>query len=91
MTTPEEAVTRVTDLPGFLTFLEALAHDRRAADHQAASAETAFGHAAGGWENGDIAGFLEATAAALRDGGIGDAVPSWREFAEILLAGKYYE
>ena len=43
-----------------------------------------------GWENTRVADFLEAMGAWARDSRLGEA-PSWRAFAQLLLAGKGYE
>jgi hypothetical protein len=49
-----------------------------------------FGAVANGWENPRLGHFLEATGAWARDARLGEP-PSWRAFAQLLLAGKGYE
>jgi class 3 adenylate cyclase len=44
-----------------------------------------------GWENRELAAFLEAMAAWLRDMGESGAEPTWQSFGEILIAASMYE
>ncbi|WP_332876662.1 DUF7660 family protein [Massilia sp. S19_KUP03_FR1] len=83
----------VVDEPTFLTFVEALADDRRRADRAVARA---VGEAQNGWENDSIQDFLEAGHAWAQDStfgaeqGLASAAP-WKKFAVFLYAGKIYE
>jgi len=85
----------VSDFDSFVRFVGWLARDR--AD-EVAKEKLAPSHPMGpgvnGWENSTIEAFLEAAAAwatDMRDKSKQEPVPSWREFAFILHAGKTYE
>ena len=93
-----EMAERVDSRDSFLRFVQALAADAEAAD--AESKRTADGKinlSPRGWENGRVAAFLGAMSAwaSGNSGMTGKPVvpehPSWRAFAEILHAGKFYE
>jgi hypothetical protein len=87
----------VHDRESFLTFVAALAADRRAS----AAAETTapsspYGPAAGGWENITIEDFLEAALSWAESTGMGESQglpvgPTWSGFAAFLYCGKIYE
>jgi hypothetical protein len=92
--TPEELIDEVRDFRSFLDFVHALADERRAADEEASRDPMVAAYGAPrGWQNADIASFLEAAAAcAHAHGGEGPGPPaSWRAFAEFLHGGKVYE
>ena len=91
MDRPEQLLDNVRSRDDFLRFLDALVADYEAMERaEANSPSSPFGGAAHGWENGRIGGFLESMGAWARDTRLGDA-PSWRAFAQLLLAGKSYE
>ena len=91
MDSPERFLERVASRADFLSFLDAL-H----ADYESMQADEAdppaspFRPAARGWENVRLGDFLGAMRAWARDADVEEA-PSWRAFAELLLAGKAYE
>lgn len=91
----EELLAHVVDRESFIAFVEALAAERRQAEHL--EKEQPLRYQLGGalgWENGDIADFLEAALAYFQEGSLGPApepVPSWRMFAEFLYCGKIIE
>src|SRR5258706_13437717 len=93
-----EMAEKVDSKESFLRFVEALAEDAAAA--HAESDRTPDGKvnlSPSGWENGSIESFLDAMAAwATANSGITrkpivSKHASWRAFAEILHAGKFYE
>jgi hypothetical protein len=82
----------------FLRFVQALAEDATAADSEPErTADGKLNLSPRGWENGSVAAFLGAMSAwASGNSGLtGEPFvpeqPSWRKFAEILHAGKFYE
>jgi hypothetical protein len=81
----------VVDRETFLVFLRELARDREvAAAQERAHPSSPYGPDAGGWENRSIEAYLEACAAWATDQPVSSSA-SWRAFAEVLLAGKFYE
>jgi hypothetical protein len=93
---PEELVNEVESRETFIRFLEALAEDWEDEKRiEKVRPSPPYSSGALGWENGTIGAFLEAAAAcgaATSDmGGIQPNANAWREAAEIILAGKYYE
>jgi hypothetical protein len=91
---PEElfdAADSVESKEDFLRFVEGLQcdfEDSRQKEKEAPS--NPYGAAANGWNNTDIAGFLEAMRAWAVDAKT-DPAPSWRLFAKMLHNGKLYE
>lgn len=89
----EELLEQVDSKASFLAFVSALGADWESS--QVAEREkpsSPHGPDAGGWENPGLGGFLEAMQAWTTD--MGDRVPStpsWKTFATMLLAAKYYE
>jgi hypothetical protein len=91
MDSPEKLFDRVESRDDFLEFLDALRADYEAMiAAEAESPSSPFGGAAHGWENARLGGFLEAMGAWARDSRLSET-PSWRAFAQLLLAGKGYE
>jgi hypothetical protein len=82
---PEDIIDNIDSLESFLTFVKALEDDARLDESRP--------HACGtrGWENGTIEAFLEAMHAWATDSGALPSVPTWRDVAQLLLAGKIYE
>lgn len=80
-----ERVERVDSRDGLIEFVRALRRDLEGSDAD--------------WENPDLPRYLGAVAAWLEDmdgyfANRGEAVPdppSWRLFAQVLIAAKYYE
>lgn len=93
MMTLNEQLEAVVDETTFLSFVAALAEDRRAT---VASPVDGFGRDGHGWENSTIEGFLEAAHAWAEDSefgsrqGLASASP-WKKFAVFLYCGKIYE
>jgi len=88
-----ELAERVDSKETFLEFVAALR-----ADWDASRAEetehpsSPYSPAVRGWENSDLGHFLEAMERWTED--MGERVarqPSWRTFADMLMAGKIYE
>ena len=77
-----EQLEAVTDEATFLTFVQALANDRRADGKS--------------WENNSIEDFLEAAGGWADDYGFGvkqglSAASPWKKFAVFLYCGEIYE
>jgi hypothetical protein len=92
--TPEELLDRVTDRNSFIAFVSALAAERQEA--QRLERQEPIRYQLGGalgWQNGDIASFLEAALCYFESGPYHqpEAVPNWRVFAEFLYCGKIIE
>lgn len=87
------ALEQVDSRATFFDFVAALRASLAAsAAAEAAAPSSAFAPDAFGWENPDLAGFLEALEAGGRSQGDRiPAEPSWRAFAELLWIGKIYE
>jgi len=88
---PFELIEKVNSLETFLDFLKALMLDKRDEDekeNKEASSPYASGH--NGWENNDIASFLDAMHAGTEDNEFSKKA-SWKNFAEIIYMGKIYE
>ncbi len=85
----------VTDKASFITFVKALAEERRQAEKM--ERENPVYYQLGGaldWQNGDISAFLWAGLECFEDRPSKEVVPeepSWRGFAEFLYFGKIYE
>ena len=82
------ALERVVDEQSFVAFLEALHADWRQ--------DVAAPERPGGWEQGDIGGFLDAAVAwavASRRAPLlpAPATNPWRRCADIIAAGAFYE
>jgi len=89
---PEHLISRVNSKETFLEFLKALESDWNKEQEMSKGAQLApFLPGALGWENRSVGGFLEAMHAWACDAQWLDDEPSWRMFAELLLAGKSYE
>jgi hypothetical protein len=57
---------------------------------EAKAPSSPYGPSANGWANARLGPFLEAMGARARDTGV-EETPTWRAFAQLLLAGKGYE
>jgi hypothetical protein len=92
MKTLGELLTRSSPVDDFLRFLDALYTDYKEMESKEANkASPPYGPAANGWENVQLDRFLEAMGAWARAPyGLAEA-PSWRAFAQLLLAAKSYE
>jgi hypothetical protein len=91
MDSPEDLLDQIESRDDFLRFLDVLGADCQAMEAgERKSPSSPFGSPRNGWENTRLAAFLEAMGAWARDSRLGEA-PSWRAFAQLLLAGKGYE
>ena len=93
-----EMAKQVDSKESFLRFVQALAEDVEAADAEPErTADGKLNLSPRGWENGSVSAFLGAMSAwAAGNSGITgkpmvSEQASWRAFAQILHAGKYYE
>lgn len=88
-----ELAHRVDSKETFLEFVAALRADWEASRVEASAQPSApYGPSAREWENPDLGRFLEAMQAWTED--MGERVPpqpTWRTFADILMAAKTYE
>jgi len=92
----EDALANVTDYQSFLAFVQALVDDwADEVEKEKLQLSPPYGPGANGWENGTIGTYLSAAlSCALDNTGPSnklDKKPSWREFADFLYWGKYYE
>ncbi len=91
---PEDLLERVVDRDSFIAFARELAAERWEAEQMERDDPVAFSlGGALGWQNGDIAGFLEAALRYFEPSPLWrpEDRPSWRMFAEFLHFGKIYE
>jgi hypothetical protein len=90
----DEHLEAVRDRDTFIAFVDALAAERRRAE-QLEAAEPARYQLGGalGWQNADIASFLDAALAYFTPKPFHEpeTAPSWRMFAEFLWCGKIIE
>ena len=88
-----ELAQRVDSKETFLEFVAALRADWKASRvEEGAHPSSHYSPAARGWENPDLGRFLEAMQAWTED--MGERIapqPSWRTFADMLMAAKIYE
>jgi hypothetical protein len=88
-----EVADRVDSKETFLEFVAALRADLEASRiEENPQPSSPYSAAAGGWENSDLGRFLAAMHAWTED--MGDRIepqPSWRMFADMLMAAKIYE
>ncbi len=82
---PEDLIDSIDSRESFLAFVRALAGDTRLDESRSYAAGTR------GWENGTVESFLEAMQAWAADCSSLPSTPTWRDMAQLLLAGKYYE
>ena len=89
---PEELLDSISSRESFIQFLEALIADRyHLIGQEKVVPSSPYSAEANGWENSSIENFLEAMQAWAKDSQALNAEPSWRGFAQLLLAGKSYE
>jgi hypothetical protein len=93
-----EMAEKVDSKESFLKFVQALAEDAENAFAQPVITADGYKNLSpNGWENGSIASFLGAMSAwAAGNSGLTgkpfvSEQASWRDFAEILHSGKFYE
>ena len=88
-----ELAERVDSKETFLEFVAALRADREASRaEETEHPSSPYSPAARGWENPELGRFLEAMQAWTE--GSGERIagePSWRTFADMLMAAKIYE
>lgn len=92
--TPDDLLEVVHDRESFIAFVQALAEQRRRAEKmEQENVDPHRLHGELGWENGDIASFLEAALYYFKPRPLDPpaAEPSWRMFAEFLYFGKIIE
>lgn len=81
---------KVNSKQTFLDFIEALKNDKLDEEEkEKIKPSDDFSSGANGWENGTISSFLDAIHAFGE--GKGEEPPSWKTFALLMYAGKFYE
>jgi hypothetical protein len=89
---PHELAVQVNSKETFLVFLKSLHDDWEASIAvERAQSSSPYGPSARGWENPDLGRFLEAMHAWMEDNERIGTHPSWRTFADMLMAAKIYE
>ena len=89
---PEKLLDSISSRESFLQFLEALIADRcESLKQEKIAPSSPYSAKANGWENISIEHFLEAMQAWAIDSQALNEQPGWRDFAQLLLAGKSYE
>jgi hypothetical protein len=96
-----ELARRVDSKETFLEFVEALRADWEASRvEERACPSSPYGSEARGWENPDLGRYLDALGSWLEDADgyyhntgqvVDTSQPSWRLFADMLMAAKSYE
>ena len=87
----EQAVQQVNSKESFLEFVSLLCADwERSQEIEKTTPSSPYAANACGWENPKLGPFLDALAAWGGSARI-SSEPSWRSFAEMLLAAKIYE
>jgi hypothetical protein len=92
---PEVLLEAVDSRETFLAFVSALIEDRREADAKEQSDPQRYRWSgANGWQNGNIAMFLEGALAYVQSPNWPERqseAPSWKDLAKFLFMGKIYE
>lgn len=88
----EDLFENVSSKESFLIFLEALLSDKIDENKkEKISPSSPYGPGANGWENNSLEALLESILAFGRDSSLIVESPSWKSFALLLYAGKFYE
>jgi hypothetical protein len=76
----------------FSQFVKALKEDKMDEDEKEKNKPSSpYASGANGWENGEISAFLNAVERYGKDSNSISEEPSWKNFALLLYAGKFYE
>ncbi len=93
----ETVLENICDEASFIAFLSALSEDWNEEQRiEATQPSSPYGRGANGWENGSIGSFLEA-ASAYGQAHLSNPASRlkhnnpWRQAAEIIYSGKFYE
>ena len=92
-----KAVEKVKDAASFIAFLEVLRVSWEEAVHAEKENPSNSYFSMHGWENTNIGSFLESALAGGTDNKIGseqkteNGTAAWRQAAQIIMMGKYYE
>ncbi len=87
-----ELLEKVDSKESFFTFVKALKEDKMDEDEKEKTKPSSpYDPGANGWENATIASFLDAMESYGEDSESIDEKASWKNFALLLYAGKFYE
>ena len=87
-----ELLKTVNSKETFFQFVKALKEDKINEDEkEKMNPSSPYSSGANGWENGTISSFIEAIEAYGEDSELIKDEPSWKNFALLLYAGKFYE
>lgn len=88
----DDLLEKVNSKESFLQFVEALKEDKIDEDEkEKLKPSSPYASGANGWENGAITNFLDAIERYGKDSKLVEKEPSWKTFALLLYAGKFYE
>ncbi len=88
----DDLLDKVVSKETFIAFVKALKEDKIDEEEKdKINPPSPYSPRANGWENGDIPGFLDAIEAFGEDSYHITEEPSWKNFALLLYAGKFYE
>lgn len=88
----DDLLEKVDSKESFLQFLKALKEDKMDEDKKEVEQPSPpYGSGANGWENGSIVNFLDAIEAFGVSSKLIPQEPSWKNFALLIYAGKFYE
>jgi hypothetical protein len=92
MTDLNKLLEAVDSKETFIEFTQALKNDKIDEEKkEKIYPSSPYGPGANGWENSSIEMFLDAMEAFAQDSHLIDEQPSWKNFALLLYAGKFYE
>jgi len=87
-----ELLEKVNSKESFLQFVKALKEDKIGEDKkEKIKPSSPYASGTNGWENGAIPDFLNAIERYGKDSKLVYKDPSWKTFALLLYAGKFYE
>jgi len=88
----DELLEKVTSKETFLQFVKALKEDKIDEDEkEKIKPSSPYSSESNGWENATIPTFLDAVESFGEDSELIKDEPSWKNFALLLYAGKFYE
>ncbi|WP_449404962.1 DUF7660 family protein [Hymenobacter fodinae] len=88
----DELLENINSKTDFLRFVQALSDDRLdEVSKNKVTQSSPYSLGANGWENDSIASFLDAISRYGQDSQSISGAPSWKDFALLLYAGKFYE
>lgn len=89
---PYKYIELIKSKKDFIEFLKKLRKDKIEEDEkEKLNSKLQYSQGRNGWQNETIVDFLEAIIAYGEDDSKKDDPPNWKDFAELLYAGKIYE